>query len=68
MQNSLSTYVIERTLPGAGQLYNGHFIKAGLVFVTSPFIIPWLIGIADAFCSARRINERVESPTAFASA
>ncbi len=55
-------------LPGAGQLYNGHFIKAVLVFVTSPFVIPWLIGIADAFFSARRNNERIESPSAFASA
>ncbi len=55
--------------PGAGQAYNGHWVKAVLVFVTSPFVIPWVIGIVDAFFSARRSNEaRVETGATFAAA
>jgi TM2 domain-containing membrane protein YozV len=45
--------------PGAGQIYNGHWIKALLVLVTSPLVIPWLIGIVDAFFSANRTNEQI---------
>lgn len=42
--------------PGAGQAYNRQWGKAILVFVTSPFILPWVLGIFDANRSAKRIN------------
>ncbi len=43
-------------IPGAGQAYNRQWGKALLVFATSPFIIPWVLGIFDANRTAKRIN------------
>jgi TM2 domain-containing membrane protein YozV len=54
--------------PGAGQIYNGHWIKALLVLVTSPFVLPWLIGIVDAYLSANRANEQIADRSNFATA
>ena len=51
-----ATLVLATVFPGSGQVYNGHFIKAVLVFLLAPLVLPWLIGIADAFFSARRIS------------
>jgi len=48
--------LLSAIIPGGGQVYNAHFVKAALIFLTSPLVFPWLIGIADAFFSARRIN------------
>jgi TM2 domain-containing membrane protein YozV len=42
--------------PGAGQAYNRQWGKAVLVFATSPFILPWVLGIFDANRTAKRIN------------
>lgn len=55
-KDPLLALVLAAVFPGAGQVYNGHFIKAVLVFVLAPLVLPWLIGIADAFFSARRIS------------
>ncbi len=57
-KDPLLASVLSGLFPGGGQVYNGHFLKAVLIFCTSPFVIPWLIGIVDAFFSARRLNER----------
>lgn len=57
-KDPLLATVLSGIVPGGGQVYNGHFVKAGLVFVTAPLVIPWIIGVADAFFSARKINER----------
>lgn len=57
-KDPLLALVLSTVFPGGGQIYNAHFIKAGLVFVTAPLVIPWLVGIADAYFSARKINER----------
>lgn len=57
-KDPLLASVLSGFLPGGGQVYNGHFIKAGLVFVTAPLVLPWIIGVADAFFSARKINEQ----------
>ncbi len=43
-------------VPGAGQAYNRQWGKALLVFATSPFILPWVLGIFDANRTAKRIN------------
>ncbi|MFG0316645.1 MAG: hypothetical protein ACF8XB_05185 [Planctomycetota bacterium JB042] len=58
VKDPLLATVLSTVLPGGGQFYNGHFLKGLLVLVTSPFVIPWLIGIVDAFFSARRHNRR----------
>ena len=50
--------VLSAVIPGGGQVYNAHFLKAVIIFITSPLVIPWLIGIVDAFFSARHINSR----------
>lgn len=55
-KDPLLATVLSTVFPGAGQVYNGHLLKALLVFATSPLVVPWLIGIADAFFSARRHN------------
>ncbi len=55
-KDPLLAAVLSVVFPGGGQIYNGHLFKALLIFVTSPLVIPWLIGIADAFFSARRHN------------
>ena len=41
-------------LPGAGQAWNGQIGKAFLVLLTSPFIVPWIWGVCDAWRVARR--------------
>jgi len=43
-------------LPGAGQVYNHHFVKGILVFGTCWLIFPYFLGILDAFVSARSQN------------
>jgi TM2 domain-containing membrane protein YozV len=48
--------LLAHVMPGAGQAYNRQWGKALLVFVTSPFILPWLVGIVDAYRTATRIN------------
>ncbi len=41
---------------GLGQVYNGQVGKAALIFFTSWLIIPWIIGIFDAYNVAKRIK------------
>lgn len=48
--------LVAHMLPGAGQAYNRQWGKAALVFMTSPFIFPWILGIVDANRTAKRIN------------
>ena len=56
-KDPLLATILSAIFPGGGQVYNGHLFKALLIFVTSPLVLPWLIGIADAFFSARRHNK-----------
>ena len=42
-------------LPGAGQVYNGDFVKAAAVFLFAPLVVPWLWGVYDAAVTAERI-------------
>ncbi|MCX5704180.1 MAG: NINE protein [Candidatus Omnitrophica bacterium] len=42
---------------GLGQIYNGQIGKGILIFFTSWLIIPWIIGIVDAYKIAKKINQ-----------
>lgn len=41
-------------LPGAGQVYNGQFLKGFLILATCWLIVPWGFGIIDAYRTAQR--------------
>ena len=49
-------------LPGAGQVYNGHFFRGVLVLGTCWLIVPWIFGIIDAWRTARRHTLASGSP------
>jgi len=44
-------------MPGLGQFYNGQVGKGILVFLTFCLIFPWIIGIIDAYNTAKKIKE-----------
>jgi TM2 domain-containing membrane protein YozV len=44
-------------LAGAGQVYNGQIGKGILIFLTSWLIIPWVIGMFDAYNVAKKIRD-----------
>lgn len=50
--------VLSIIIPGGGQVYNHHFIKGILIFATSFLIVPYILGILDAYICARSINRR----------
>ncbi len=62
--------LLSTVLPGAGQVYNHQILKGVLIFVTSWLVIPYFIGIADAFLSAHNKNNHqaafAEQPSACA--
>ncbi|MFH0791168.1 MAG: NINE protein [Candidatus Omnitrophota bacterium] len=49
--------ILSFILAGLGQFYNGQVGKGLLVFFTSFLVIPWIIGIIDAYKTAKRINQ-----------
>jgi hypothetical protein len=44
--------LLSTVIPGAGQVYNGQFFKGLLVFLTCWLIIPYFLGIFDAYVTA----------------
>ena len=42
--------------PGFGQVYNGEWSKAVLVFFTAPLVLPWIWGVVDAGRAAAAIR------------
>ena len=48
--------ILSFLIAGVGQIYNGQIGKGLLIFFTSWLIIPWIIGIFDAYKTANRIN------------
>jgi len=50
--------VLSIIIPGGGQVYNNHFFKGILIFATSFLIVPYVLGVLDAFICARSINRR----------
>ncbi|MDD5584266.1 MAG: hypothetical protein PHV55_04335 [Candidatus Omnitrophica bacterium] len=49
--------ILSFVIAGTGQFYNGQIGKGVLFFFTSWLIIPWGIGIFDAYRTAKKINE-----------
>jgi len=49
--------ILSFIVPGLGQVYNGQIGKAALIFLTGWLIIPWIIGIFDAYGVAKKICE-----------
>ncbi len=48
--------ILSFVIGGLGQIYNGQIGKGILIFFTSWLIIPWVIGIIDAYKTANKIN------------
>ncbi|MCK9614828.1 MAG: DUF5683 domain-containing protein [Candidatus Omnitrophica bacterium] len=48
--------ILSFIIAGLGQIYNGQVWKGLLIFVTSLLVIPWIIGIFDAYFVAKRIS------------
>lgn len=48
--------VLSFIIAGLGQIYNGQIGKGLLIFFTCWLIIPWIIGIFDAYNTAKKIN------------
>jgi len=49
--------ILSFIMGGLGQVYNGQIGKGILIFFTSWLIIPWIIGIIDAYKTAKRIKQ-----------
>jgi hypothetical protein len=48
--------VLSFFIPGLGQFYNGQAGKGLLVFCASFLFLPWVLGVIDAFQTARKID------------
>lgn len=49
--------ILSLIIGGLGQVYNGQIGKGILIFLTSWLVIPWIIGIIDAYKTAKKIKE-----------
>ncbi|MFA5272317.1 MAG: hypothetical protein WC412_08310, partial [Candidatus Omnitrophota bacterium] len=49
--------ILSFIIAGLGQVYNGQIWKGLLIFFTSWLIFPWIIGIFDAYFTAKKISE-----------
>jgi TM2 domain-containing membrane protein YozV len=49
--------VLSLLIPGLGQFYNDQVGKGVLVFLTFCLIFPWILGIIDAYETAKKIKE-----------
>jgi len=67
-RDPLLAALLSTCLPGAGQIYNHQFLKGILIFATSWLVIPYFVGIFDAFVSARSLNKYDIAAAASASA
>ncbi len=58
----LTAALLSLFVPGAGQVFNGQLFKGLIVFATCWLIVPWIFGVIDAWCSARRIDRTMNAP------
>lgn len=52
--------LLSAVFPGLGQFYNGHIFKGIFVLIFSWMVVPYFLGIGDAYFSARRQSERYD--------
>lgn len=45
--------VLSLLVPGAGQVYNGQFMKGVFILATCWLVVPWIFGVIDAYRCAR---------------
>lgn len=50
-------------LPGLGQVYNLQFLKGMFVFLTCWLVVPYFLGILDAYLTAERSNRAWQTVT-----
>ena len=55
--SALTALIFGLLVPGLGQLYNGDYLKAVMVFFTGWLLLPWVYGIVDAVLVAQEIAE-----------
>ncbi len=55
--STLTAFIFALLVPGLGQLYNGDYIKAIIIFLTGWLVIPWVYGIVDAVLMAQEIAD-----------
>ncbi|MFA5338300.1 MAG: DUF5683 domain-containing protein, partial [Candidatus Omnitrophota bacterium] len=48
--------ILSFIIAGLGQMYNGQVWKGLIIFITSLLVIPWIIGIFDAYFVAKKIS------------
>ena len=48
--------LLSAVIPGAGQLYNAQLFKGALIFLTCWLVIPYFLGIFDAYVTAESTN------------
>jgi TM2 domain-containing membrane protein YozV len=48
--------LLSTVIPGAGQVYNLQFLKGLLVFLSCWLIIPYFLGIFDAYVTSSKAN------------
>lgn len=48
--------ILSFIIAGLGQIYNGQVWKGLLIFITSLLVIPWIIGMFDAYFVAKKIS------------
>jgi len=60
-QKSWLAALFSLVLPGTGQVYNGEWSKALLVFLLAPLVVPWLWGVVDAAGDAAKIAAGAKS-------
>ncbi|MCK9573272.1 MAG: DUF5683 domain-containing protein [Candidatus Omnitrophica bacterium] len=48
--------ILSFIIAGLGQMYNGQVWKGFIIFITSLLVIPWIIGIFDAYFVAKKIS------------
>ncbi|MBP7216992.1 MAG: hypothetical protein KBA46_06900 [Candidatus Omnitrophica bacterium] len=49
--------ILSFIIPGLGQFYNGQIAKGMVIFLFGWLVIPWILGIVDAYTIAKKINE-----------
>jgi hypothetical protein len=61
-KTAMTAGLLSFLLPGAGQVFNGQLFRGLVIFGTCWLIVPWIFGVIDAYCSARRAAVVTSTP------